>query len=316
MSSSSSLGGGDRPRVSVVIPAFRAATTIGKAIDSVIAQTSPVAQILVVDDGSPDDLGAVVSAYGAAVQYCRKANGGAASARNLGIDRCDGDWVAFLDADDYWEPDKLRRQLEVADAHPEVGLIAGRYFEEEPGGVRAERRGEASRFLGRPLRPSRRETFEFATTIWTSTIIVRREVLGEHRFENGLEPAEDRDLWVRLVTSTPVYLLPEPLATAVLTPGSLSRSHADGDYPQMLRVVRRHAELLGRRGRRSWEAKVYGRWASVHLGGGRPGMAIAPAWDRLLRQPLSPQGWWVLSKCLALAVTSRSPRDHPRTGPR
>src|SRR5258706_15592076 len=98
------------PSISVVIPAYRAAKTIGRAIASVIAQTHGVLEVLVIDDGSPDDVSAATERFGAAVTVIRKENGGAASARNLGIERARGDWIAFLDADDYWHPDKLKRQ--------------------------------------------------------------------------------------------------------------------------------------------------------------------------------------------------------------
>ena len=75
-----------------------------------------------------------LSRYGERVTLIRKPNGGAASARNLGIERSRGELVAFLDADDYWEPNKLERQLEILRAHPEVALVASRYYAEPPGG--------------------------------------------------------------------------------------------------------------------------------------------------------------------------------------
>src|SRR5437868_7863345 len=99
--------------VSVVIPAYKAARTINRAVESVLGQTRRPAEVLVVDDGSPDgaDLAAALGRYGDRVALFRKPNGGAASARNHGIDRAGGSVIGFLDADDYWEPDKLERQL-------------------------------------------------------------------------------------------------------------------------------------------------------------------------------------------------------------
>src|SRR5262245_43212492 len=98
------------PTISTIIPAYRAAHTIARALASVLGQTYPSNEILVVDDGSPDDIAGAVRPYGERVTLLRKPNGGAASARNLGLDRARGDLVAFLDADDYWEPHKLERQ--------------------------------------------------------------------------------------------------------------------------------------------------------------------------------------------------------------
>src|SRR5262245_13313488 len=116
--------------VSVVIPAYRASGTIGRAVVSLLHQTRTPDEILVVDDGSPDDLAAALAPYCDRVTLVRKENGGAASARNLGIDRSRGDLIAFLDADDYWEPTKLERQLSIFRRHPEVGLVASRFYVE------------------------------------------------------------------------------------------------------------------------------------------------------------------------------------------
>ncbi len=296
------------PTVSVVIPAYRAARTIGRAIDGVLAQTCPPLEILVVDDGSPDDAAAALAPYGDRVRLFRKANGGAAAARNFGMDRCAGDLIAFLDADDYWEPVKLERQLAVLERHPQVGLVAGRFYTQEPGQSRTpELEGRPSlydRVLDRPSGPT---AFEIARRVWTSVLLVRREALAGRRFDEGLATAEDVDLWVRLVTTTRVYLLSEPLATGVLEPGSLSRGDPDGDSRNMLTVVHRHAGLLGRAGVRDWEAQVYREWAARHLGDGRPAAALPAAWRRLIRQPWSPQAWWIVGKSAVQAVRSRPP---------
>ena len=121
------------PRVSVIIPAYRAAATIGRAVNSLLAQTVPAAEIVIVDDGSPEPLAPALARYGDRVQLLRKDNGGAASARNLGIDHAGGELLAFLDADDYWEPGKLERQLALMGKYPEVGLCASTYYHETPG---------------------------------------------------------------------------------------------------------------------------------------------------------------------------------------
>src|SRR5947209_192198 len=95
------------PKVSTVIPAYNASGTILRAIESVLAQTRPPDEILVIDDGSTEDLSLTLEPFRACVTLIRKPNGGAASARNLGLDLSRGDYIAFLDADDYWEPRKL-----------------------------------------------------------------------------------------------------------------------------------------------------------------------------------------------------------------
>ncbi len=292
------------PTVRVVIPAYRAAHFIGRAIDSVLAQTRPADEILVVDDGSPDDLAAALAPYGGRVRLLRKANGGASSARNFGVEHCPDGLIAFLDADDYWEPPKLERQLEILTRHPRLGVVASRFYVQPPTG------GRYAHLVGHPSlydrvwdRPAGPIAFELARRVWTSTLLVRRDALGGLRFDEGLSTAEDVDMWVRLVASTPAYLISEPLATGVQEPGSLSRgSDPAHDCRNMLAVVRRYTALLGPAATRVWEAQVYREWAALQLGGGRPGAALYPACVRLLREPWRPQAWWIVFKSAAWAA--------------
>jgi glycosyltransferase involved in cell wall biosynthesis len=121
------------PAVSVIVPAYKAAHVVGRAVDGLLAQTWPPDEILIVDDGSPDDLAGALAPYGGRVRLLRKANGGAAGARNFGLGRAAGDVIAFLDADDYWEPEKLKRQLGLLARFPEVGLASAWFFTREPG---------------------------------------------------------------------------------------------------------------------------------------------------------------------------------------
>jgi glycosyltransferase involved in cell wall biosynthesis len=253
-------------QVTVVIPAYRAVTTICRAIDSVLAQTSRVSEIIVVDDGSPDETAAVIEqTYGDHVILIRQANGGVARARNAAIDRATGDFVAFLDADDYWEPQKLERQLAVFEQHPELGLVAGQFFEEMPGENRQESRLRQANDLpwDAVVRVCGLEAFRLATSVWTGTVIMRRSALGSEWFALGLEPAEDRDLWTRTIVVWPVYLMSEPLATCVLERGSLSRGNVDRDCSNMLRVVERNRNLLGFFGSKLWRSHTLYRWAAL-----------------------------------------------------
>jgi glycosyltransferase involved in cell wall biosynthesis len=253
-------------KISVIIPAYNAAATICRAIDSVLAQSVPVHEVIVIDDGSPDDQAEVIeSTYGDRVILVRQPNGKTAKARNAGLDRATGDLIAFLDADDYWEPHKLQRQLSVFEQYPEVALVAGNAFDESPGeGRRPNRPRKPERLLfDRVLRLRGERAFHLATLVWTGMVVVRRSAIGTERFVSGLEPAEDRDFWVRIVKQYPSYLLSEPLATAVLQPGSISRSGPSRDCSSMLTVVERNADLLGRRGTRLWKSHTLYRWAAL-----------------------------------------------------
>ena len=96
------------PRFSVVIPAFNAAATLARAIDSVRAQSWPAHEIIVVDDGSSDDTADIARRFGDAVRLIRQRNGGVSVARNAGAAAATGDWLAFLDADDWYAPDRIQ----------------------------------------------------------------------------------------------------------------------------------------------------------------------------------------------------------------
>jgi glycosyltransferase involved in cell wall biosynthesis len=278
-------------------------------VDSILAQTVPVDEILVVDDGSPDDLATVLAPYGRRVTLLRKANGGAASARNAGIERASGELIAFLDADDYWEPRKLEMQLEILRRHPEVGLVGGRIYQQAPGEPRSPAPFRRDGLFDHVLTPAGAAAFDVGTCISTDTVLVRRQVLGSDRFDEGLRTAEDRDLWVRLVCRTAVYLTSEFLATAVLEPGSLSRSSVDVDYGNMLTVIRRYRGLLGAKALHRWESWIFRNWAASHLTARRPGAALRPAWQRFKRQFYRPEAWWVLFRTFFAACGSAPGAD-------
>jgi hypothetical protein len=183
-----------------------------------------------------------------------------------------------------------------------VGLVGSRWYTQDPGKPRFMRKTEDPEFFGRMFKASGSEAFRVAMNLFTSVMLVRRNVLGDQRFDSGLETAEDRDLWIRLVASTDVYLVPEPLATYVQLPGSLSNSDIDRDCRSMLKVVHRYAALLGAKGVCEHEAVIYRGWAGRHLAGGKPRSAIVPAARRVAIQPASPQAWWIMCKSLARSI--------------
>ncbi|MEP6774920.1 MAG: glycosyltransferase family A protein, partial [Chloroflexota bacterium] len=113
-------------KISAVITAYNYAGFLPAAIESVLEQTRPADEIVVVDDGSTDDTALIVARYAArGVRYVYKANGGAGSARNRGIRETSGDLIAFLDGDDSWVADKLSAQLAHIEQNPGVGLVTG-----------------------------------------------------------------------------------------------------------------------------------------------------------------------------------------------
>lgn len=182
------------PRVSVVIPAYNCASYIGQAIESVFSQSFRSYEMIVIDDGSQDDTSQVVQAYGDRVRYVYQANQGVSMARNHGIQLAEGEFIAFLDADDYFLPEKLAAQLAVFDAKPQLGLV-------HSGWRRVNHRGE---FL-QDVEPWHNVPY-LDVEMWLrwkpvlpSAMMFRRQWLERAGgFDPRFPPAEDTDLALRL----------------------------------------------------------------------------------------------------------------------
>src|ERR1044072_1794023 len=112
-----------KPLVSVIIPTYNSARFLAESIQSVLGQSFRDFELIVIDDGSTDNTEAVVAAFPEALRYVKKANGGPAAARNFGIREARGDFIAFLDADDFWMSDKLALQVAHFNDHPEYGVV-------------------------------------------------------------------------------------------------------------------------------------------------------------------------------------------------
>ncbi len=181
--------------ISAVIPAYNRARTIGRAIDSILAQTQPVEEILVVDDASSDDLASAVDPYGETVRLVRHArNQGASAARNTGIEEARGDTIAFLDSDDSWAPEKIEKQMAFMG---ETGLAAScTNFQVVSAGQ------DDGRAAWRPYD----ETLDLTDMVWGcyvspgSTLICRKSVLQElGGYDVSFPRYEDWDLLLRMV---------------------------------------------------------------------------------------------------------------------
>ncbi|MHC5141971.1 MAG: glycosyltransferase family 2 protein, partial [Planctomycetota bacterium] len=114
-------------KISVVIPAYNAEKHIARAIESVLAQTRPADEVIVIDDGSSDATAEVVRSFGDKVIFIQQENAGASVARNAGIEAATSDWIAFLDADDEWLPNKLQLQVEHFKRNPDLLWATGNY---------------------------------------------------------------------------------------------------------------------------------------------------------------------------------------------
>jgi|SRR5215204_1681028 len=175
----------DHPVVSVIIPVHNGAQYLRAALDSVFAQTYSPFEVIVVDDGSVDESSVIAQSFHDA-RFIHQANQGVAAARNHGIDAARGEFLAFLDQDDLWTPDKLKLQMAHLQDHPEIGytLTHQQYFV-DPGATL----------------PAwfRKELFSSVHTGWVlGTLVVRRMVFEKiGNFATGYAAASDSDWFFR-----------------------------------------------------------------------------------------------------------------------
>lgn len=204
--------------VSVVIPTFNSGPLVEEAVASVLAQTRPAAEIIVVDDGSTDDTRQRLARFGKQIDYVWQPNSRVAAARNTGVRRAMGEAIAFLDADDVWHPAKLARQVALLETRPEIGLLATD-LTDWPGALAAVDELGPEVVVEIPL--SQLLVFN---SLATSSIIVRRKVLAQAgEFDPALSGPEDYDLWIRCTQVASTMMLRQPLTGYRNTAGSLSK---------------------------------------------------------------------------------------------
>jgi glycosyltransferase involved in cell wall biosynthesis len=208
--------------ITVAIPVHNSEHCIRETLDSVLAQTYPAHEILVVDDGSTDATADIVRSFGPRVRYLYQKNEGAAAARNNAIQNATGDWIAFLDHDDIFLPEKLDKQRRIIESNPNLVVVYSAFtFLYLDGTTRV-----SPAFPAKYLWPALR----YRTPILPSTSVVRRTALleiGGFRTAPLVRRVEDWDMWVRLIrrySSAAFQELPESLLLYRVLPNSESSS--------------------------------------------------------------------------------------------
>jgi glycosyltransferase involved in cell wall biosynthesis len=222
----------------VVIPTYNRSDYLVPALESVFSQTLVPVEVIVVDDGSTDATPDILRSYGDRIIALRQENSGPAAARNRGIALARGDWIAFLDSDDMWEPEALEALVTAIPEYPDAGLITFRGRVVTPEGKRTEQ------LLGKqsPGPDFTSESFLREDSGGVLTPMVRRKLLlAAGGYDESLCTAEDCDLWLRLTFRTRMVSLDEPLL--------LRRVHdenASGDQFLNARMWLRILEKLAR----------------------------------------------------------------------
>src|SRR5690625_1599012 len=232
------------PETSVVIPTWNRRDMVARAIDSVLAQTRPVEEIIVVDDGSCDGTGEYLAhRYGERITCVRQDNAGVSAARNRGLVMARGRYLALLDSDDEWLPEKNARQVRYLEDNPAIGMVLCNVLRVKPDGslIDVFDRREQIPVDGPALGPVLCDP-----ALAPLSILMRREVYADvGGFDETLRTAEDLDFHLRVAAHWPIGVVAEPLARALR--GHDGLSSLDSTEDDYIRVMERAAEAaIGR----------------------------------------------------------------------
>jgi glycosyltransferase involved in cell wall biosynthesis len=215
--------------VSVIIPFFNAEKTISRCVHSVLSQTSPAHQIIAIDDGSTDASAKVIQRYSDRVHLISQSNCGVAAARNCGIEQARGNWIAFLDADDCWTPDKLECQLPLLTEPNDLVYADAIICENNTRRKYSDLCEMPSGFVA--------EELILRNFITTSTVVVRRKSLDEvGRFPQNLPAIVDWPVWLAIAKHGRVAYVNKTLVEYHVSESSITRN-VSKTLPAHLMVV-------------------------------------------------------------------------------
>ena len=195
------------PKVSVIIPSYNRAGFLEEAIESVLSQDYENFELIVVDDGSTDETRNIVKEYAERITYLYQDNSGVSCARNMGIKRSSGEYIAFLDSDDKWLPNKLSCQIEffAANTHALICHTEEIWIRK---GIRVNPMKKHKKYSGMIF-----EQVLPLCIVSPSSVMIKRDLFFEKigLFDESLPACEDYDLWLRIAARYPIYLIETPL---------------------------------------------------------------------------------------------------------
>ena len=245
------------PLVSVVIPVFNRAALISRALDSVANQTFDDYEIIVVDDGSTDGTAESIQNWGAdRLRLIRNPqNRGAAAARNIGVSAALGRWIAFLDSDDCWEPEKLARQLTALDGASAESMACGTGYHLWDGN-----RKTTVQFRMSPARFRVEIRFGCSISPGSTLLVARRAFRKVGGFDESLRRLEDWDWLLRFVDHGDIIFVPEPLAHIYQNKPEVICGDQDPFLLALQNIAARHKprfQKLGWLARRQFQSSIF-----------------------------------------------------------
>jgi glycosyltransferase involved in cell wall biosynthesis len=204
--SATTESGKDLPLVSAVITTCNRGERVEKAVASALEQDYPRQEILVIDDGSTDDTAERLSRFRDRIHYVYQKRNGVSSARNTGIRLSHGRYIAFLDSDDIWKPDKTSKQVRFLEANASL-----RICQTEEIWIRHLRRVNPKKIHRKPSGWIFKESLRLCC-VSPSSVMIREDLFEEiGLFKESFPACEDYDLWLRISCREPILLIPEHL---------------------------------------------------------------------------------------------------------
>ena len=229
-------------KVSAIIPTYNNKALLKDAIDCVLSQSFQDIELIVIDDGSTDDTAALVKSIDdSRLKYFYKVNGGVSSARNMGLDKANGQYIAFLDADDLWKKDFLQTMFLALEQQKQFGLAYTTVTNKYSDGRTVEKYREKYCISGKVSS----KLFEIFFVI-TQASLIRKEVLENFRFDENLTTGEDGDFFLRLSLKIDFLFVPSNMAIRRIQTESLSQSDGQNKVDMSrLRVLERFYHSFG-----------------------------------------------------------------------
>jgi len=233
-------------KISAIVPVYNCARYVGKAIESIFAQTHPASEIIVVDDGSTDGTRDALERYKSSITYIYQKNAGEPAARNTGMRHSSGDYIAYLDADDLWMPDKLELQLQYLKTHPNCDLVYTDMMTFDDQGI-IEHSVRAAR--GRVYCSGKIFPQLFRETLFGSGSVLFRKEAAEKvgGFDETFLVGSDYEMWLRMARHFDFGYVDKPLLMYRQHPEMSTQKLGkipQGGIPWQVKVLKRTLELF------------------------------------------------------------------------
>lgn len=212
-------------KISVIIPAYNSQSTIVDCIESVIKQTYSVFEIIVINDGSTDNTLKTCIEYKRFntinnLKILSQNNSGPSKARNLGIHHASGNWIAFLDADDVWLPNKIEKQIKVVKERPDIAIIGTLIYKN---GTHYTNKIYSLSF----------KMMLYKNYLLTSTVLVNKKIVMDYFFDENQKYSEDYKLWLHILFSHPGCIINEGLIQYRINKKSDQNKSLSSNYIRM-----------------------------------------------------------------------------------